>query len=108
MYGVTSSSPWHPPVRTASPTLPRGRRRSVLQDAPDADPVAHVLVALVDVLQVVAPGDELVELELAGLVQVQQVRDVAARVGIAEDGPDQLLALHGQVQQVKLHALPRP
>src|SRR5581483_5033964 len=102
MYGVTSSSPWHPPVRAAAPDVTRERRASVLQEASDVHAVAHVLVALVDVLELIGARDELVELELARLVQVQQVRDVAARVGVAEDGAHQLLALHGQVEQVEL------
>src|SRR5699024_9337074 len=47
-------------------------------------PVLEILVALVERVQCVRGGDQLVELELALVVQAQQLDDVVLRVGGAE------------------------
>src|SRR2546423_7155093 len=62
-----------------------------IDHATDVLAVAHVLVALVDLLELVLLGDELVELELAVLVQLQQLRNRSARAAPAEDRAEQLL-----------------
>jgi len=61
-------------VRGVRPDSGRKAGRTVRDDAAEVLAVPHVLVALVD----------LVELELALLVQAQQAEDVAARVGYSE------------------------
>src|SRR6185437_8801522 len=57
---------------------PRCFRGSVLVDDHAADVLAveHVLVALVDLIQLVPAGDQLVELELARLVEADELRHV--------------------------------
>src|SRR5215213_2220337 len=67
---------------TASEDGPRGRPArtargeavlgSVDEHAPDVVAVSHVLVALVDVLDGIGAGHQLVELQLALLVEAQQ------------------------------------
>src|SRR5689334_9114320 len=54
-------------------------------DAADQLAVLQVLVALVDLVEPVAAGDELVQLELAVPVQAEQPRYVVERVAHAED-----------------------
>src|SRR5579863_5508407 len=89
---TSSSSRWRPttcidisqsPGRTA---LARG---SVLVDDDAADVLAghQVVVPLVDLVQGVGPGDDLVQLEVAGLVQPEDLRDVVGRVAVAEKPP---------------------
>src|SRR5260370_19360182 len=56
----------------------------VNDDAADVLAVHHVLVALIDLFQGVTPGDQLVQLDVAGLPQAQDHRDVVQRVGPAE------------------------
>src|ERR1044071_7778932 len=58
----------------------------VHDDAADVLAVEHVLVALVDLVEPVPAGDQLVELQASGLPQPQQPRDVELRVALAEDG----------------------
>src|SRR5215467_646113 len=69
---------------TTPPRCPASYRRSarwarsgvvVHHHAADVLPVAHVLVAGVDVVERISAGDQLVELELAFLVQAQQMGD---------------------------------
>src|ERR1700730_3177036 len=85
---TSSSSRWRPTTCFAT--------RSVLVD----DHAAHVLagqqvfVALVDLVQGVRPGDDLVELEVAGLVQAEDLGDVGGRVAVAEQA-----ALHRLAEQ---------
>src|SRR4029079_1099841 len=87
--------PARPPSRG-----PSRRRRShaalVLVDdyAADVLPRQEVLVALVDLLQGVAAGDEGVELEVAAAVEPEQPRDVGGRVAVAEQA-----ALHRLLPQ---------
>src|SRR5215467_4704055 len=50
------------------------------QDAADILAIKHVLIPLVDVLEPVRAGDQLVELEPASTVQVEQARDLVERI----------------------------
>src|SRR6266568_736006 len=87
---TSSSSRWRPTTCLAT--------RSVLVD----DDAAHVLagqqvvVALVDLVQGVGTGDDLVELEVAGLVQPEDLGDVGGRVAVAEQAALDRLAEQGQ------------
>src|SRR6202034_959133 len=67
------------------PSLPHRVLFRVGDDAADDLAVVQVLVARVDVVERVAAGDELVELELAGPVEAEQPGDVVERVAHAED-----------------------
>src|SRR6201996_101391 len=58
----------------------------VTDDSADVASLEHVLIALVDLLQLVLPGDHVVEVQLAGLVHRQQLRDVEVGVATSEDG----------------------
>src|SRR6266516_7817065 len=65
--------------------LSSGRSSGVVDhEAADVAAVEHVAVALVDVVQAVPGRDELVELELPGPVQLEQLRDRVERVTAAE------------------------
>src|SRR3954447_3222822 len=64
----------------------------VLDHPADVDPGEQVLVALVDLLEPVPAGDQLVELEVAAAVVPEQPRDVGRRVAVAEQAAlDRLL-----------------
>src|SRR6266566_2570016 len=60
--------------------------QSVLVNDDAADVLAghQVVIALVDLFQLVRPGDDLVELEVAGLVQAEDLGNVGGRVAVAE------------------------
>src|ERR1035441_10981932 len=79
---------------------------NTVEPSPEADhasevhTVEHVLITLVDLVQSVRLGDQLVQLELTGLVQGQEVGDVEAWVGRTEDHPFDFLLHHGQVKEV--------
>lgn len=63
-----------------------GRRSGLVEDhAADVEAVEEVLVALVDVVQAVGVGDELVEHELARPVQGEDAGEVDVGVGRAEE-----------------------
>jgi hypothetical protein len=49
--------------------------------------VTHVLISLVDLIEAIGLGHELVELELSGLIKSEQVGDVKARVAGPEGRP---------------------
>src|SRR5689334_16302263 len=53
--------------------------------APDVPAVQQVSVALVDLVQAVAPGDQLVDLQVPRAVQAEHLRDVVQGVGGAEE-----------------------
>src|SRR3954469_6596835 len=97
--GGPSSTTWQPPASDAASTSASRRsptmrsstpassvRASVFvnEHSPDVLAVEQVLIALVDLVQRVALGDQLVQLELARLVEPEQLRDVVHRVGRAE------------------------
>src|SRR5579863_5694163 len=81
---TSSSSRWRP--TTCIDIASVSRRASVLVDDDAADVLAgqQVVVPLVDLVQGVGPGDDLVQLEVAGLVQPEELRDVVGRVAVAE------------------------
>src|ERR1700742_2835689 len=81
--------------------LPIGVREA--DDAANVLAVQHVLVTVVDLLQLVLAGDPVVQVELAGLVHPQQLRDVVLRVAATEDGALQVLLHQGQHRQVEVH-----
>src|SRR5580658_653967 len=68
--------------------------RSVLVDDDAADVLAgqQILVTLVDLVQGVGAGDDLIQLEVAGLVQAEDLRDVVGRVAVAEQAAHHALA----------------
>src|SRR5215469_17936702 len=55
-------------------------------DAADVLAVVHVLVALVDLVELVPAGDQLIELELARLVKADEHGHVDQRAAAAVDG----------------------
>src|SRR5271166_4162045 len=97
---TSSSSRWRPTTCFVirSMILDRLARASVLVDDDAADVFAgqQVVVALVDLVQGVRPGDDLVELEVAGLVQPEDLGDVGGRVAVAEQAALHALAEQGQ------------
>src|SRR5262249_2317527 len=116
--GGPSSTTWQPPASEAASTSASRRRPtirsstrarsatgSVVVDdhAPDVLAVEHVLEALVDVVERVALRDQLVELELAGLVEPDQVADVVHRVARAEQRALDRLLVQGQDRAAELH-----
>src|SRR5580700_10451062 len=94
---------------------PRGRSMLVDHDAAYVLAGQQVLIALVDLIQGVGPGDDLVELEVAGLIQAKDLGDVGGRVAVTEqaalhrlteqgqDGPGQLDAGLQQLVQPGQH-----
>src|ERR1700757_3236228 len=73
------------PTRPKPPVTRTVPFSSVLMDYYPADVAAgeHVVVGLIDVVELVLGGDGLVEQQLAAPVQAYQARDVGARVGLA-------------------------
>src|ERR1700760_812334 len=82
-------------VASATVRTSRSRRRPTtavdkcgsaveLDDAADVLAVVHVLVALLDLVERVGLGDQLVELQEPVLVELQLPEDVPVRVGHAE------------------------
>src|SRR5437879_2698400 len=71
---------------TPDPSLASGLLSGVVvdHDAPDVLAVEQVVVALVDLFELVGTRDDLVELEVAGLVQPEDPGDVHGRVAISE------------------------
>src|SRR6195952_1794337 len=84
---------------SADTVLPIGV--GVADDAADVAALEHVLVAVVDLLQLVLPGDHVVEVEPARLVHRQQLRDVEVRVAATEDGALDPLLHQRQHRQVE-------
>src|SRR4051794_21832227 len=97
--GGPSSTTWMPAASDAASTSASRRRptirsstrakkveASVFVDhhASDVLAVEHVLEALADVVELVGVGDQLVELELARLVEADQILDVVHGVARAE------------------------
>src|SRR3984957_19938028 len=78
-------------------------------DAADVAARHHVLVALVDLVEGVPGGDELVELQLARPVQLEHPRDDVERVVVAEQRALQPLLERGQLECVDVYRLgPEP
>src|SRR5215468_10489948 len=95
----TSRSRRSPTMGGARPSAPGGPPGSgaVMQDhAADVLPVEQVLVSLVDLVERVRRGDQLVQLEVAGLVELHHPRDVVERVAGTEQAPLYALFEEGQ------------
>src|SRR3954451_1824975 len=99
----TSASRRRPTMRSS--TAARSARESVLVDDHSADVLAveQVGVALVDLIERVALGDQLVELEAAGLVHAEQLRDVVHGVAGTEQAALHRLLVQGQDRAGQLH-----
>src|SRR5262245_14789634 len=74
-------------------------------DAADVLAVEHVLVPLVDLVQPVLAGDQLVQLEVTGAVQPEQPRYVVQRVAVAEQRSAQLALVADQETGVYVYRL---
>src|SRR5215471_6724631 len=95
----TSRSRRSPTMGGARPSEPGGPLGSgaVMQDhAADVLAVEQVLVALVDLVEGVCRGDQLVQLQVAGLVELHHPRDVVERVAGAEQASLDALLEQGQ------------
>src|SRR5215472_16808154 len=95
----TSRSRRSPMMGGARPSDPGGPAGSgaVIQDhAADVLPVEQVLVSLVDLVEGVRRGDQLVQLEVASLVKLHHPRDVVERVAGSEQAPLDALLEQGQ------------
>src|SRR6202046_486940 len=58
--------------------------------------VEQIVVALVDLLEGVGPGDDLVQLEVTCLVEAEDLGDVGGRVAVAEQAALDRLAEQGE------------
>src|SRR3954469_21512591 len=78
-----------------SRSRPTGVSGGVIVDHHTADVLAveQILVALVHFVQRVRPGDDLVQLDVARLVQTENLRDVVGRIAVAEQAADDRLAV---------------
>src|SRR4029077_771699 len=65
-------------------------------DAPDVLAVQQILVAVVDLVEGVGAGDQLVQLEVTGLVKLHHPRDVVERVARPEQAALDALLEQGQ------------
>src|SRR6516164_1940841 len=95
----TSRSRRSPTMGGARPCDPGGPPGSggVIQDhAADVLPVEQVLVSLVDLVEGVRRGDQLVQLQVAGLIQLHHPRDVVERIAGTEQAPLDALLEQGQ------------
>src|SRR5215471_10738296 len=81
-------------------SVPADHRRSGVVDheAADVAAVEHVPVALIDVVQAVPGGDQLVEPELPRPVQLEQPRDRLERVAAAEQRAVDPLLEQGELE----------
>src|ERR1700722_2189978 len=96
---TSSSSRWRPTTCLDMGSVLKDRgARSVLVDDDAANVLAgqEILVALVDLVQGVGAGDDLVQLEVTRLVQPEDLRDVVGRVAVAEQAAHHALAEQGQ------------
>src|SRR5215472_19019891 len=95
---------WHPRlIRGAQPSGWRPRTSGVVDhEAADVAAVEHVPVALVDVVQAVPGGDQLVEPELPRPVQLEQPRDRLERVAAAEQRAVDPLLEQGELEPRQL------
>src|SRR5215831_1846470 len=97
------------PERRFRPGLPGAppEEGSVVVDQESADVAAvqQVTVALVDLVEPVPGGDQLVQLEPAGAVQVEHQRDVVERVAAAEQRALQPLLEQRELEAGELDVL---
>src|SRR5688572_212714 len=82
-------------------TLPASTEAEI-DDAADDLAVEQIGVGIVDVIEPVAPGDHLVELQLTGPIQPRQAGDVRLWVARPEHRADQVLVPQDEVLQVDL------
>src|SRR5215471_5058719 len=80
------------PARTASP----GSGAAIHDHAADVLAVQQVLVPLVDLVEGVGGGDQLIQLQVAGPVEIHHPRDVVERVAGAEQAALDALLEQGQ------------
>ena len=71
-------------------------------DAADVPAIHQVVIALVDLIERIGTGNELVELEVAGLVEAEDLRDVRRRVAVTEQAALHRLPEEGQDRAGKL------
>jgi len=84
------------------------RCRLVEEDDTADDPsFQEVGVALVDFLKAIGLGDEFIELEAAGAVELEEVGEVDAGIDVAVEGSDHLLPKEHQVGRRNLHGVGR-
>src|SRR5215831_15730014 len=99
MGGSWPSGPDGSPAvtRDRAPAAARDRSAAAMQDhAADVLTVQQVLVPLVDLVEGVGGGDQLVQLEIAALVELHHPRDVVERVAGTEQAPLDALFEQGQ------------
>src|SRR5215467_3839214 len=89
-------------ARPSDPGGPPGSGAVIQDDAADVPAVEQVLVALVDLVEGVRRGDQLVQLQVAGLVELHHPRDVVERVAGAEQAALDALLEQGQDRAGKL------
>src|SRR6516165_10736709 len=93
----TSRSRRSPTMGGARPCVTRDRSGAVMQDhAADVLAVQQVLVPLVDLVEGVGGGDQLVQLQVTGLVKLHHPRDVVERVAGTEQASLDALLEQGQ------------
>src|SRR5215510_12893920 len=100
--GVSRRSELPPPGLRRRSELPPPGSGLVDHEAADVATVEHVAVALVEVLEAVPGGDELVQLELPGPVQLEQPRDRVERVAAAEQRALDPLLEQGELEPRQL------
>src|SRR5690606_14169158 len=95
------SSAWTSSGRTRPASAPV---TSLLADyCADVPAIGHVPIPLVDLLERVPPGDQLVELEVPGAVEPEQLGDVVERVAVAEERAADLALVADHVPGVDVH-----
>src|SRR6478752_1346691 len=76
-----------PPAKRRASESPSSASQVLVDDhAAHVLAVEHVLVGLADLIELVSGGDELVELEMPGPVDLEDPRDVDQGVAAAEEG----------------------
>src|SRR5215472_198824 len=100
----TSRSRPSPTTGGARPARPAsaGSRAAIHDHAADVLAVQQVLVPLVDLVEGVGGGDQLVQLQVAGLVELHHPRDVVERIAGAEQASLDPLLEQGQDRAGKL------
>src|SRR5215831_15105732 len=83
-------------ARPGDPDGPPGSGAVMQDHAADVLPVEQVLVSLVDLVEGVRRGDQLVQLEVTGLVKLDHPRDVVERVAGTEQAPLDALLEQGE------------
>src|SRR5215469_4074415 len=83
----TSRSRRRPTMAGAWPSGPGGSPAAMRDHATDVLTVQQVLVPLVDLVEGIGGGDQLVQLEIAALIELHHPRDVVERVAGSEQAP---------------------